>query len=178
MNQDICLAVPYVKRDPSVSGVLHGVFFTSEIEASFEGLDPDEGSTLSVETLYVLEAAPVARAGNRFLLAHGRTGGDAQLVYEDIEPDEARRWLEGNEHPDAVEKYFTRGRVGRPSIGPKIQANIPPRLHDRIKADMDEWGLTEAEVIRTRLASAYNGIPAEQLRYIAEAVKSARREQG
>ncbi|RLU82554.1 hypothetical protein CTZ27_29985 [Streptomyces griseocarneus] len=148
------MQIPYISIDSASSGTIqHGVFDSSEAE-EFEGVGPDSPDSMEItEWLYRVPGS--SAFGDLWVLLHSRTGGDAQVVYESVEADRARDWLEGNGYPEVAKRHFARPRGGRPSIGPKVKTSVTQRTYDRIQEDMERWGLGEAEVVRVRLELGY-----------------------
>jgi hypothetical protein len=149
------MKIPYVIQDPALPRrLLHGLFWTEGIDDTFDGLDPwDMHSDGMTEVLYHLNSDSLT--DNNWILLHSDTANDAQVVHEVISDDRAREWLEKNDHAAAVEKYFTKPKGGRPSIGPKIQSNVTPSVYSKIQRDREDWGLSESDVVRSRLEIAY-----------------------
>ncbi|WP_328373597.1 hypothetical protein OG800_50590 (plasmid) [Streptomyces sp. NBC_00445] len=166
------MQIPYITANPA-DGVQHGVFDSEQAEA-FEGTGPQDPDGYEM-TEFLYRVPGSAHDSDLWVLLHNRTGTDAQIVYESIGAEQAKKWLQSNSYPEAAKRYFERPRGGRPSIGPKVKTSVTQRTYDRIQQDMERWGLSEAEVVRARVELGYTDSAAGRLRRLHELDMTAAR---
>ncbi|MER6605771.1 hypothetical protein ABT282_07600 [Streptomyces sp. NPDC000927] len=143
-------ADPHTKLDPS-GNTLHGIFHSDLPGVEhFEGLGQgDDNPIYGVNDLWRSDTG-------QWIWGTTNTGNDSQYAYVGIEPEVARDWLEKNEHPEAVDRYFNKPRGGRPRKGEKAQVRIPQALLDRIDTDAERNNLDRSDMLAQLIALAYS----------------------
>jgi hypothetical protein len=109
-----------------------GLFETGNAE-KFEGNESD----YSNEYDYSLPDELYLTEDGAWILNQVVVGSPDRSTYTLLSADEARAWLEGNNHPEAVTRYFERPKGGRPKIGDRLITTAPARVHNEI-ADLAE----------------------------------------
>lgn len=128
-------------------GMTFGGLFETESAEKFEGNDQPEESYALPEELYLSE-------DGYWILNQVVVASPDRSTYTLVSADDARAWLEANDHKEAVQRYFERPKGGRPRIGERLITTVPARMHNEI-ADLAElYAEDMPETVRRLLREA------------------------
>jgi hypothetical protein len=137
--------IEYTSTHPD--GMQFGGIFNSENAIPFEGNDSDDGTYALPETLYLHDS-------DVWILNRVIIGNPDRSTYTLVDADEARRWLEENNHPETVKRYFERPKGGRPRIGERLITTAPARMREQIAALSESYAEDMPDTVRRLLREA------------------------
>jgi hypothetical protein len=126
-----------------------GGLFESDMAERFEGNESDTGDEYDYslpEELYLTDAGS-------WILNQATVANPDRNTYTALSPDEARAWLEANNHPEAAKRYF-RPRGGRPNIGERLITTAPARMIAQIADLAEEYDEDIPDTVRRLLREA------------------------
>jgi hypothetical protein len=132
------------------SGMTIGGMFESDTAEKFDGNESnyaDEHDYSLPEELYLTDSGS-------WILNQAVVASPDRSTYTRLSADEARAWLEANNHPEAVTRYFERPKGGRPKIGERVITTIPARLHNEIVDLSEMYAEDFPETLRRLLGEA------------------------
>lgn len=133
--------------DTHPDGSTFGGWFESDNAEKFEGNDQPEGSYALPEELYLTD-------DGFWILNQVVIANPDRSTYTLVDADEARQWLEENNHPEAVQRYFERPKGGRPRIGERLITTAPARMHNQIAALSEMYAEDMPDTVRRLLREA------------------------
>lgn len=128
-------------------GSTFGGLFDSDDAEWFEGNDSDPDDYTMQEELYLT-------SDDRWILNRVVASDIDRSTYELITPERAREWLEENNYPEAVRRYFERPKGGRPRIGERLITRAPARMHNKIAVLAEMYGEDMPDTVRRLLDEA------------------------
>lgn len=138
--------IPFRRGEDEPEGL-----FDSDLAEYYPGLEPERRDP---DTYW--EASLYLTAEDQWVMNILAFGPENHHVafYTLVEAHIARLWLEANNYPEVVNRYFNRPKGGRPGIGDKLITRVSARMYNQI-ADLSElYAEDMPETVRRLLGEA------------------------